>query len=278
MRARFIEGANGARVATYDFGGEGPDLLLLHATGFHAHTWLPVVERLKGRFRCVGADCRGHGDSATPADGDFSWQSFGLDALAVVDALALDRPFGAGHSAGGAALLLAEMERPGTFRALWCYEPVVFPPARASGANALAEGARRRREVFASREEAYANYASKAPFDALAPDALRAYVDHGFDDGEGGAVRLKCRGEDEARVYEGGAHHGAFDRLGEVEVPVFLAGGAQRGSFGEQVLGAQQERLARSQLEIMDELGHFGPLEDPARIAAAIERSLLPLI
>lgn len=272
MRPTFVEGADGTPIATYDFGGDGPDVLFLHATGCHSHTWLPVIEQLLDSYRCVAADCRGHGDSASPTDGNFAWAAFGADALAVVDALALDRPFGAGHSAGGATLLLAELERPGTFRAIWCYEPVVFPRPSVAG-NSLADGARRRREVFPSRDEAYANYASKPPFDALAPESLRAYVEFGFDDLEDGTVRLKCRGEDEARVYEGGSSHGTFERLGEVGVPVFLAGGAQRGSFGAQALDGQRERLGRSELEIMEELGHFGPLEDPARIAAAIRRA-----
>lgn len=272
MKPTFVEGSGGTSIATYDFGGDGPDVLFLHATGFHAHTWLPVIERLLDSYRCVAADCRGHGDSASPSDGEFSWRSFGSDALAVVDALSLDRPFGAGHSAGGATLLLAELERPRTFRAVWCYEPVVFPRPRVAG-NSLADGARRRREVFPSRDAAYDNYASKPPFSALAPESLRAYVDFGFEELEDGSVRLKCRGEDEARVYEGGSSHGTFERLGEVQVPVFIAGGAQPGSFGPAALGAQHERLPKSELEIMEELGHFGPLEDPARIAAAIRRA-----
>ena len=273
MKPTFVDGAGGTAIAAYDFGGDGPDAFFLHATGFHAHTWLPVIERLRDAYRCVAADCRGHGDSATPADGDFAWQRFADDALAVVDALGLDRPFGVGHSAGGATLLLAEQDRPHAFRGLWCYEPVVFPPARVGQGNALADGARRRRETFPSFDDAFANYAAKPPFNALAPESLRAYVDFGFDQLDSGEVRLKCRGENEASVYEGGASHGAFDHLGEIGVPVFLAGGGQPGSFGLQVLGAQHERLPRSELEIMEELGHFGPLQDPARIAAAIRRA-----
>ena len=269
----FVEGAGGTAIATYDFGGDGPDVLFLHATGFHSHTWLPVIEHLRDSFHCYAADCRGHGESASPADRDFSWHRFADDARAVLDGLGLERPLGAGHSAGAATLLLAEQHRPNTFRALWCYEPVVFPPIRVSQSNSLADGARKRREVFPSRDEAFANYASKPPFNALCEDSLRAYVEFGFDDLESGEVRLKCRGGDEARVYEGGSAHGAFEHLGEVSVPVFLAGGAQPGSFGPQVMGAQHERLPRSELEIMEELGHFGPLEDPARIAAAIRRA-----
>ena len=273
MKPTFVDGAGGTAIATYDFGGEGPDALFLHATGFHAHTWLPVIEKLRDAFHCVGVDQRGHGNSPTPADGDFAWTTYGLDALAVIDALSLRDVRGVGHSAGGTTLLLAELERPNTFKAIWCYEPVVFPPLRQPPDSRLAEGARRRREAFPSRDAAYDHYASKPPFSVLDPGALRIYVEHGFDDRPDGTVRLKCRGEDEARMYEKGASHGGFERLPQVGIPVFLAGGGQPGSFGAQVLGAQHARLARSELEIMEELGHFGPLEDPARIAAAIRRA-----
>ena len=273
MKPTFVEGAGGTAIATYDFGGEGPDVLLLHATGFHAHTWLPVIEQLRDSYRCIGVDQRGHGNSPTPADGDFAWTTYGLDALRVIDAYALRDVRGVGHSAGATTLLLAELAQPNTFRTIWCYEPVVFPPQRQAPDSRLAEGARRRREVFPSRDAAFEHYASKPPFSVLDPVALRAYVDHGFDDLSNGTVRLKCRGEDEARMYEKGTTHGGFDRLPQVQVPVFIAGGARPGSFGPQVLGAQHERIPRSELEIMEELGHFGPLEDPARIAAAIRRA-----
>ena len=96
----------------------------------------------------------------------------------------LDRPCGFGHSCGGAALLLAEEARPGTFAGLYCFEPVIYPGddplAPTFEGNPLAAGALRRREAFGSRREAIANFAGKAPFDRLDPDALAAYVDNGF--------------------------------------------------------------------------------------------------
>jgi len=46
----------------------------------------------------------------------------------------------------------------------------------------LARGARLRREIFASRQEAHANYASKPPLNVLDPEVLAAYVEFGFED------------------------------------------------------------------------------------------------
>lgn len=272
---RQVPSTEGVTIAVHELGGDGPLLLLAHATGFHGRVWAPVARRLADRARCVAPDLRGHGDSPVPSGHPFHWDRFADDVLAVVDDLDPDGPIAAaGHSKGGAALLLAELRRPGTFAALYCFEPIVFPPRPGpppgEEEHPLAAGALRRRQVFASRDEAVANYASKPPFSALHPDALRAYVDHGFADQPDGTVRLKCRGEDEAQVYRMGGNHGAFARLGEVTCPVTVARGAAGEMSPAAVAGPIAEALPRGRLEVHDDLGHFGPLEDPDRIAERI--------
>ena len=85
--------------------------------------------------------------------------------------------------------------------------------------SSLAQAARQRREIFASRREAYDNYASKPPLSVLDPRALAAYVDFGFEDLPDGTVRLRCRGENEALIYERSFDHPAFSRLATVRCP-----------------------------------------------------------
>ncbi|HUP84449.1 MAG TPA: alpha/beta hydrolase [Acidimicrobiales bacterium] len=271
---------DGVRVAFTDLGGTGDPILFAHATGFHGHVWRPVAAELRDAFHGVTFDERGHGDTAASEAGQ-SWLGFARDALAVVDEAGLDgRPFGVGHSAGGAALLLTELERPGTFRGLWCYEPILPPPRSPdappfpSNANPLAAGARRRREVFPSRAAAFENYAGKPPFSVLDRAALRAYVEFGFDDLEDGTVRLKCRGEVEAATYEMAGRHGAVERLAEIACPVVFASGAHTDTpFGPDLLGRLVQRMPDARSEVFDDLGHFGPLQDPAAIAASIRRA-----
>jgi pimeloyl-ACP methyl ester carboxylesterase len=274
---RRIPSSRGVEVAAYDLGGEGPPLLFAHATGFHGHVWTPLFTSLADAFHGYTLDERGHGDSTSPSDGDFDWHGFGDDVLAVIDAFALDRPFAVGHSGGGAALLLAEIARPGTFRALYCFEPIVLPTDSPlpHEDNPLSEGALRRRERFPSKDDAYANFAAKQPFSALHPDALRAYVDWGFDDQPDGSVRLKCHREDEAAVYRMAAAHDAFVHLGDVACPVTLACGGDSDTITPAVLAMQSEPLPAARIEVLDGVGHFGPLEDPARVAASVRRAFL---
>lgn len=259
-------------IATYDLGGPGEDLLLVHATGFCAGVWTPIAAELS-EHRRAALDVRGHGRSGVPGAG-MHWDGTAQDVLATIDALGLDRPFGVGHSMGGASLVLAEQARPGTFRGLWLFEPIIFPPhprpTDGSG-NPLAEGARRRRDRFDSARVAYDNFAEKPPLSDLSPAALSAYVRYGFEEHPDGSVALRCRPEVEAATYEMGGVHHAFDHLGEVGCPGTVVRGTDRfpgpASFAPQVA----ERLPLGRLEDHPELGHFGPLQDPAAMARSIE-------
>jgi pimeloyl-ACP methyl ester carboxylesterase len=270
-----IPSTDGVTLAVHDLGGEGPTLLLCHATGFHGMVWRPLAMSLLDAFHCWSIDFRGHGDSSSP-DIDYDWDGFADDVLAVVDGLELERPFAVGHSKGGASLLLAEERRPGTFRAMWHYEPVVFPPdaADAEGQNPLAEGARKRREVFDSHEAAYANFASKPPLDVLREDALRAYVEHGFGLQPDGTVLIKCRAEHEARVYSMARHHHAFESLHMVRCPVVVARG-RLVPGPAMVAEVVAEALPGGRLEVYEHLGHFAPMEDPDGMGAAARAFLL---
>lgn len=279
---------DGVRIAVHHLGGSGPPLLMVHATGLCGQVFEPVARLLGERFGCVASDQRGHGQSGRPAGGDYSWSGFALDVLAVVDGLklegpklegtVLERPVALGHSSGATALVLAELARPGTFGGLWCYEPALFgvhDNARlADQARGLAAGARRRREVFGSRRDARERWAAKAPFSSFAPAALDAYVDGGLEDLPDGRVRLRCRPEDEARIYEAGAGHDAWDRLGQVTCPTTVAWGELSTTFGPEQAQAVASRLPHGGVEAMAGLGHFGPLEDPALVAEALARDL----
>ena len=271
-----VPSSDGVTLALHDLGGDGPPVLLCHPTGFLGMTWAPLAAELADVAHCWALDFRGHGDSTSPASFDFSWSGMGDDVLAVVDALGLTEVRAAGHSMGGAALAMAEQARPGTFARLWLYEPIIFPsveqlPVRE---NPLAAGARRRRPSFADRDAAYANFAAKPPLNVLAPDALRAYVDHGLrtrpDDG---TVELKCTPEVEASVFEGGMAHRTFSRLAEVRCPVTVAMSGETAGPAE-VAPLIAKALPDGRPERHPDLTHFGPMEDPPGMAAAVRAAL----
>ena len=270
-----VVASDGVAVAVHDLGGRGAPLVMAHAAGLHGLVFTPLARELTGTFRCVAFDARGHGDSTLPPGHPLDWHGFAADVLAVVDGMGLEGACGFGHSSGGTAVLMAEQARPGTFAALYCYEPVLVaadPPLGRDDDSVLAARVRRRRRSFASREEARRHYASRPPFDTVHPEVLRAYVDHGFvaeDDGDG-PVRLKCRPEDEATVYETATAHDAWVRLPEVACPVAVACGTASGGRPPQRGRSHVERLPQGHGEVLDGLGHLGPLDRPDQLAASM--------
>lgn len=268
----FVPSTEGVRVAVHDLGGPdapaAPVLLFSHATGFHGSVWSPLASHLTDRFRCLAIDLRGHGLSETPDSATLAWSGMGDDVAAVLasDLVGPGRAVhGIGHSLGGAALVLAAGQRPGAFRSLWLYEPVIVGLGSllgAGGPNPMADGAARRRASFASFDEALANFSGKPPLDALHPDALAAYVTGGFASQADGTVTLRCTPATEAAVFRGAAVSGAWDVLPGLDLPITIVAGRDDGLGPVAFAVPIVDRLRRGTLVERRHLGHFGPLED----------------
>jgi len=275
--ATVVTTLDGVRLAVHDLGGptdeKAPVLFFSHATGFHGRVWEPLATHLTDQYRCFAVDYRGHGLTISPAGTTMAWTAMGDDALAVLHSSLIgpDRiVHGVAHSMGGAALVLAAASQPGVFRSLWLYEPVVVPPGMmppSDGPNPMADGAARRRATFPSFDQAFENFAAKAPLNQLHPDALRAYVNGGFVQQGDGTVRLLCRPEVEAEVYRGAADSGAWEVLPLLDLPVAVVVG-QEEAFGPAAFAPSvAAALAHGTLVAHPELAHFGPLEDPTAMA-----------
>jgi pimeloyl-ACP methyl ester carboxylesterase len=272
--ASLISSVDGVTIAIHDFGGTGSPVLLSHATGFHAHCWEPVAHSLNSQHHVVGLDHRGYGDAETVDPATMTWDQYGLDALAAARHLYAqhNEPIvGIGHSMGGASLLMAAHGEPHLFKALFVFEPIVFPPpdpdAGERPESPLPAGARKRRSRFPTFEAAIENFAAKPPMAAFNAVAREAYVRHGFKPTTDGDIELKCLPEHEARTYETGGSSGAWNSLPSITTPVWVLSGAiapfQPSTFAITVA----ERIPASTYVRWDEVGHFGPLEKPELIS-----------
>jgi pimeloyl-ACP methyl ester carboxylesterase len=87
-----------SELATKDFGGDGPPVLLLPGGGAEVSAMTPLAEALLDRHRVFGVDLPGHGRSP---DADWDWDA----AIAAIDdvvlANGLGTPIVVGHSLGG---------------------------------------------------------------------------------------------------------------------------------------------------------------------------------
>jgi pimeloyl-ACP methyl ester carboxylesterase len=111
---RFVEidtlDAGRLRVHYAEAGG-GPPLLLLHGWPQHFWCWRRVVPELAHEFRLICPDLRGFGWSDAPARG-YDSETFAADAVALLDALELERAGVIGHDWGGFASFLIALEHP----------------------------------------------------------------------------------------------------------------------------------------------------------------------
>lgn len=263
-----ITGDDGVRLAGERV-GSGRGALFAHANGFCKEVWRPVIDALPPGWAVTTVDTRGHGASQS-GEPPFDWWDLGRDILAWAD----DDPglrIGLGHSAGGAALAMAEILRPGTFGRLVLVEPIVFPPPfERADDHPLVRGALRRRASFATRAEARAAYFGRGPFAGWVDEALDAYVDHGFVDGADGRRHLRCAPATEAEYYRMASAHGAWDRLGEVRIPVMVVSGEHSDSHPPEFADRLASRFGDARLVVVPGASHFVPMEQPLVIGGLV--------
>lgn len=252
----------------------GPDVFFVHATGFCKEVWDPVLEEVE--LSGVGIDAtlldqRGHGGSSSitpPLD----WWQLGRDVLGVLNGRR--DVIGVGHSAGGAALALAEILAPGTFRSLVLVEPIIpGPPFKRVEDHPLAMAALKRTSQLPSRQSVAEKYRGRGPFVGWDERAFKGYVAGGWKPdptGGEGAVQLACSPQDEAEFYRSAYVHRGFSRLGEIIAPVEIIAGEESDTFPPRFLGLMAGRMRSATVTWVPGANHFVPMQQPAAVAAAV--------
>ena len=91
---------------------QGPALLFSNSLGTGVQLWEPQLPALSPYFRIIRYDTRGHGASDAP-QGPYSVETLGLDAIAVLDAVAVDHAHVCGLSLGGLTAMWLAVHQPG---------------------------------------------------------------------------------------------------------------------------------------------------------------------
>jgi pimeloyl-ACP methyl ester carboxylesterase len=271
-----------------DGGEERPAVVLVHATGFLGRLWQPVAQVLASRFAVHALDLRGHGDSDKPLDttgedplapeaesiaGDYHWQNFVDDLAGFMDALSLRETPIVGHSSGGAAAVYLAATRPEYVSRLVLFEPIIMPAGITMDEDQrsrMADGARKRRQVWGSTEEMVAAYRSRPTFEHWRDDVLRLYAEEGTYPREDGQIALKCPGEIEAQVFENSASLNIWDVLPRVDCPTLVMKGERTEGFLAAVATGTAGRMPNARLLTVPNAGHLAPMECPEAVAGEI--------
>ena len=168
---------NGLRLHYRQWGlASRPALLLLHASGCHAHWWNDVGLLLAETYHVLALDLRGHGESQHAQPPDYSFDAYVADIISFVDTLNLQRLAIIGHSMGGYIGLQYASTQPAALRAL-----VVADMLCEMGGDMLErlhQASSRPQPTFATRDEAVQRFRLQPPETTASPDVLRALAEN----------------------------------------------------------------------------------------------------
>jgi pimeloyl-ACP methyl ester carboxylesterase len=263
------------RLNYLDWGGDGPPLVLIHATGFHAALWQPIAERLAERFRVVAVDQRGHGDSDNPPDG-YRFETFAEDLQCVIEGLGLERPIAAGHSSGATTIVVHAAAHPGVIQRAVLIEPILpkqdwyTAPPGGRHASSLSEGARKRRPVWPSTAELFEAYRERDTFRTWREDQLRLYIEEGTFARDDGQVELKCPPEIESKFFDAVMLTDFWTLLPQIRMPSLVLWGPE-GNLHGRLADHVQEALPQARTTVVPNTSHFLPQERPDEVARLME-------
>jgi pimeloyl-ACP methyl ester carboxylesterase len=266
-----------------------PDLIFLHATGFNAQTYAPLLGSLGDRHAIMAIDQRGHGQSTLPIHphGMVDWRLYAGDLVALLDRRSAngDPPVMlVGHSLGGVVSILAAAERPQAVRGLVLLDPVMMPlwmrlimftplGLPFMRRSPLSRGAAARRATFPSKDEALKIYRTRKLFAQWRPGFLEGYVESGFIE-DGDHVRLACAPEWESATFAA-QRNNSWGALAKLATPVHLLAAEHASTVIGSV--AKVRRLApRVRAEIVPGSSHLFPMEKPDVARDALAKMLQP--
>lgn len=255
--------SHGVELHVEQRGAGSPAVVFLHYWGGSSRTWRHVVDALAPDVRTIAIDQRGWGRSAAPASG-YALADMANDALAVVEALDLERYIMVGHSMGGKVAQLIASRRPRGLAGLALVAPA--PPTPLDLPLEVREGMVR---AYESRDSIIATLDQ-----VLAPNGLdtedRETV---IADSLAGAAAAK-----EAWPLASSQEDIAA-AVAAIDVPVIVMSGEH--DRVDPPAGLRREllsRIAQAELYVLPQVGHLSPLEAPDDIADLIRAFALSIV
>jgi pimeloyl-ACP methyl ester carboxylesterase len=256
---------NGLRLHYLEWGRRGaPEMLLLHGLTSHAHSWDHLARAMQDRYHVIALDQRGHGDSAWPTDGSFRTQDYVADALAVADALGMERFVLIGLSMGAHNAIAFTAAHPERVTHLIPIDiPPAMPPLEERRARAAA--AQLPERVFASEEEAFRQARAQNP--RPPEDVQRERVHWSLKPRDDGKVELKYdpaapRNWDTADLW---------DALPRITCPTLVIRGAESEVLSADVAEREAAAFANGRLVTITGSGHPVPLDRPTEFEQAVQ-------
>jgi pimeloyl-ACP methyl ester carboxylesterase len=250
--------------------GDGPTLVLMHATGFLPWLWHPIARQLAPEWRVIAPYFCDHRET-DPEEGGLSWLIIAEDFKKFCSALDLKEPALVGHSMGATVLTLAHAAFGVQSRGLVLIEPIFLPQDLYSlrinvEQHPLASKSIRRKDRWNDTDDAYAYLSSRPLFNKWDPEVLELYVSYGMRDSDGGGLQLACSPKREASLFMGGMLYDPWPLLPKVSCPVLIVEGEESENRAFIDLKKAASLFPRSSYRMVGGAGHLIPMEKPQEI------------
>jgi len=269
MDAR-ITTADGVALAVSDPRGEGAPVVFVHGFSNDRFVWDDLAPALPERFRPIGYDLRGHGDSGWSLDCRYHLLDHARDLRLVLDSLGIERAALVGHSLGGNVATLFAAQSPERVRALALVDtgPALGADAWRRASGDVSEQARAYGDVTEYRKLLGLAYPLAAPaaLDRLARTSLVQRCDGRFEP-KLDPVLLELLGtEDQLSETEALL----WDALAKLRCPVLLARGERSAMLPEAVALEMIDLIANARLVQIPNAGHALMFDNAPALGAAL--------
>ncbi len=270
-------------IPSIDFGGDGEDLVFLHANGYPPECYRALLTCLAEKFHVSAMVQRPLWPDSRPEYVE-DWRPLTDDLLAFLDAHHPAPITCVGHSMGGIALLRAALREPKRFKAIVLLDPVLFPPyfIRAwrvfrklkllHRIHPLIDGARQRRRQFDDLERLFKGYRRRPVFKYMDDNALKAYITGIACRREEEGYQLCYSADWEIRIYLTGIWRDMdiWHGLPKLEVPSLIIRGAETDTFWERTGKLAKRKQPKVHVETLEKCTHLLPLENPEKVSGII--------
>jgi pimeloyl-ACP methyl ester carboxylesterase len=240
--------------------GSGDPVVLLHGLGSTANVWEPQVRALADRFTMVRFDLEGAGRS--PYTGELSIDGWVQDLASLLDLERIDKARLVGHSLGTLILQHFAAAHPARVEKLVLIGVNRAPPearrqaVRERVAKVRAEGLDAIVDTVVKGGVSPHTLAHKPEVVAFVRELLTRQPTEGY-----------------ARSCEAMASAVAAD-IGAIKAPVLLLAGRDDGVSPVANSEGMAADLENAQLRILEQCGHWHPIEQPAAVSQALREFL----
>ena len=247
---------------TINYEVEGPQgapvVMVSHGIATSLAIWTEVSRHLSSKYRVVRYDSRGHGGTDAPSGG-YTLEMLGDDAVALMDALGLQKVHYGGLSLGGMTAIGLALNHPGRLHSAICCD------ARGSATEEFVAGWKQRIADVRAKgmdvlvEPTVSRWLTKEFYgDAKRTDPLRELIRRTPVDGYcGSATALQ------------GLNYGP--RLKDIKVPMLYLTGSQDNGAPPDVMREMAHQTPGAQFVEIPNSGHISTVEQPKLVAEAID-------